>query len=110
MGKKAKAKAMKPMKAMKRAKSLIVARGIMAKSLVLRGARQHTVGGLQAKDLMKNKSGKVVSKKAHARGQKNPWMVAVKAARKALGIRGFCVCGGKSPEGKVLYAKAKSLV
>ena len=110
-----KAKAMKAvmkpaMKAMKKKHVSIIARGRLAKVQVLKGAKQHTVGGLKASDLMKNKRGKVVSKKAHATGMKHPWMTAVKAARKALGITGFCVCGGTTPEGKALYAKAKSLV
>merc|ERR1719472_531703 len=109
---------MKPMKAMKKAamkpmkkkkKVSIIARGRMAKVLVLKGAREHTVGGLKAKDLMKNKHGRVVSKKRHAQSVKSPWMIAVKAARKALGITGWCACGGKTPEGRALYAKAKTL-
>merc|ERR1719235_161882 len=102
---------MKTMKPMKKKKTVsIIARGRMAKVLVLKGAREHTVGGLKAKDIMKNKNGRAVSKKAHARGVKNKWMLAVKAARKALGITGWCACGGKTPEGKALYAKAKTLV
>merc|ERR1711967_59212 len=108
MGKKAAMKTMKPMK--KKKKVSIIARGRMAKAMVLKGAREHTVGGLKAKDLMKNKSGKIVSKKAHSRGVKNNWMLACKAARKALGITGFCQIGGKTPEGKALFAKAKTLV
>merc|ERR1719454_191177 len=116
-----KAKAMKPMKkaAMKAAmkamkkkamKKSTIGRGIMAKSLVLKGSRVKTSGGLTAKDIIKNKNGKCVSKKMHARGLKNPFMLACKAARKALGIKGFCPVGGKTPEGKALYAKAKSLL
>merc|ERR1719345_202408 len=106
-----KAKVMKVMKPMKKAMKVSkIARGIMAYSQVLKGRREKTVGGLSAKDLMKNKNGKVVSKKKHAAGMKQPWMVAVRTARKALGITGFCPCGGKSPEGKALYAKAKTLV
>merc|ERR1711991_1167334 len=108
MGKKTAMKTMKPMKKKKHVS--IIARGRMAKVLVLKGAKEHTVGGLKAKDIMKNKHGRAVSKKAHARGVKNKWMLAVKAARKALGITGFCACGGKTPEGKALYAKAKTLV
>ena len=102
-------KAMKPMKAMKKRVS-IVARGRLAKSMVLKGSKDHTAGGLKAKDLMKNKYGKIVSKKRHAASTKSPWMAACKAARKALGIKGFAVIGGKTPEGKALYAKARSLV
>merc|ERR1740115_20077 len=107
-----KAKAMKVMKPMKKKAMKVskIARGVMAYSQVLKGRREKTVGGLAAKDLMKNKNGRVVSKKKHAAGGKHPWMVAVKAARKSLGITGFCPCGGKSSEGKALYAKAKSLV
>merc|ERR1719263_409988 len=52
---------------------------------------------------MKNKQGKVVSKKAHALGTKHPWMVAVKKARKALKITGFAAMKKGTP----LYAKAK---
>merc|ERR1711976_458865 len=88
--------AMKTMKAMKKAmKVSIIARGRMAKALVLRGSRQKTSGGLKASDLMKNKQGKIVSRKASARGKKNPWMKAVQQARKALNITGWCPCGGK---------------
>merc|ERR1740115_233667 len=107
-----KAKAMKVMKPMKKKAMKVskIARGVMAYSQVLKGRREKTVGGLAAKDLMKNKNGRVVSKKKHAAGMKQPWMVAVKAARKSLGITGFCPVGGKSPKGKYLYAKAKSLV
>merc|ERR1719375_1442646 len=107
MKKKAAMKTMKPMK--RKAMKSIIARGKMAKVLVLKGAREHTVGGLKKGDIIKNKQGRAVSKKAHARGVKNKWMLAVKAARKALGITGFCACGGKTPEGKALYAKAKTL-
>jgi len=105
--KKAAMKVMKPMKKKKHVS--IIARGKLAKSMVLKGAREHTVGGLKATDLMKNKQGRVVSKKAHAKGVKNGWMLACKAARKALGITGFCPVGGKTPEGKALFAKAKTL-
>ncbi|CAE7724493.1 TTN [Symbiodinium pilosum] len=63
---------------------------------------------------MKNKRGKVVSKKSHAAGKKNyqnisTWTEAVLKARKELGIKGFCAVGGKTAQGKALYAKAKSL-
>merc|ERR1719353_1485147 len=93
-----KAAAMKTMKPMKKKKHVsIIARGQLAKFLVLKGTKDHTVGGLKAKDLMRNKRGKIVSKKAHAHGVKNSWILAVKAARKALGITGFPPAGGKTP-------------
>merc|ERR1711976_345135 len=96
---------MKAMKAMKEMKAKV--RG--KKSQVLKGTRTKTMGGLTKEKLMKNKRGKVVSRKASQRAKNSPWMKACAAARKALGITGFAVVGGKTPEGKALYAKAKSL-
>merc|ERR1712238_585736 len=58
-------KAMK--KAMKKSK---IGKGKLGKALVLRGAREKTVGGLTKDSLMKNKSGKVVSKKASQAAKK----------------------------------------
>merc|ERR1712060_519880 len=103
-------KAAKVMKAMKAKAVRKIATGKYAKSQVLKGKHQKTKGGLTAKDLTKNKDGKVVSKKASARGKANPWSQACKAARKALGIKGFCAVGGKTAQGKALYAKAKALL
>merc|ERR1712224_405340 len=42
----------------------------MAKSVVLRGGKEKTAGGLTKAMLMKNKRGKAVSKKSHAAGKK----------------------------------------
>merc|ERR1712196_628971 len=95
--------AMKAMKAMKKKSVSKVGRGKFSKVLVLRGSKEKTVGGLSAKDLIKNKRGKVVSKKQLARGQKNPWMKAVVQARKVLKITGFAAVKKGTP----LYAKAK---
>merc|ERR1712006_22595 len=81
--------AMKAMKAMKKKAVSKIARGIFSKVMVLRGSKAKTVGGLTAKDLCKNKHGRVVSKKAHANGKKHPWTQAVGKARKALKIAGF---------------------
>merc|ERR1719393_206283 len=75
--------AMKAMKAMKKKSVIKVAKGIMAKAMVLRGSKAKTVGGLTAKDLTKNKFGKIVSKKKSALGKKSPWIQAVAKARKA---------------------------
>merc|ERR1712113_1051300 len=61
---------MKAMGAMKKKKVSIIAKGKLAKALVLRGSKTKTVGGLTASSLTKNKSGKVVSKAASARGKK----------------------------------------
>ena len=60
------AKAMKAMKAMKKKAVSKIARGIMSKAMVLRGSKEKTVGGLSAKDLTRNKAGKIVSKKQSA--------------------------------------------
>merc|ERR1719160_1011026 len=92
---------MKAMKAMKKKSVSKIARGRYAKVMVLRGSKAKTVGGLTAKDLFKNKRGRVVSKKAHAHGKKQPWMQAVVKARKALKITGFAAVKKGTP----LYAK-----
>lgn len=100
------------MKAMKKAmKTSIIAKGKRAKSAVFRGSKVKTVGGLTKDKLMKNKNGRIVSKKKAAVGKKSfgAWNAAVAAARKALGIKGFCAVGGKSAQGKALHAKAKAL-
>merc|ERR1711896_24420 len=95
--------AMKAMKAMKKKSVSKIATGRMSKVLVLRGSKGKTVGGLTAKDLCKNKTGKVVSKKRSAFAKKSPWIAAVKKARAALKIKGFCALKKGSP----LYLKAK---
>merc|ERR1712224_536345 len=79
--------AMKAMKAMKKKSVSKVAKGVMAKAMVLRGSKAKTVGGLTAKDLTKKKS---------ALGKKSPWIQAVAKARKALKITGFAAIK-KSP-------------
>merc|ERR1719228_1542455 len=117
---------MKAMKAMKSAKKTgmkkkamrvsKVAKGKRAKSSVFRGTKAATSGGLKKSDLMRNKDGKVVSKKKSAAAkklyQKNglaKWIKAVSAAKKALGIKGFQVVGGKTAKGQALLKKARSL-
>merc|ERR1719460_1307815 len=96
-------KAAKAMKAMKKKTVSKIATGRLSKVMVLRGSKAKTVGGLTAKDLTKNKNGKVVSKKRSAFGKKSPWIQAVAKARKALKITGFCAIKKGSP----LYTKAK---
>merc|ERR1719281_637502 len=70
------AKAMKVMKAMKAKK---IGMGKLAKVLVFKGAREKTSGGLKAKDLTKNKKGKVVNKKRSAAMKNNAWNKACTA-------------------------------
>merc|ERR1711964_551565 len=113
MGKKTTRKVMKGMKAMKAMKVSKIAKGKHARAAVFHGGKEKTASGHKKSDLMKNKSGKIVTKKAHAAGKKNykniqNWTKAVSAARKALGIRGF-VALNSGPKGKALYAKAKEL-
>merc|ERR1719162_2230829 len=87
-----KAKVMKP-KAMK-PKAMKVAVGKLAKSLVLRGSRERTSGGLKKANIVKNKSGRAVSKAMSARGKANykgsaleSWIKGLQAARKSMGIK-----------------------
>lgn len=63
---------------------------------VWNGTRQRTVGGLTKKDLVKSKSGKVVSKKLAAKGRSlmkkhglGRWTKAVQKVRKEMGLTGF---------------------
>merc|ERR1712126_6060 len=113
MGKKA--KAMKGKKTMKKAKRVSkIARGRGAKARVFRGTKEKTGGGLKKSALIKNKHGKVVSKKSSAHGKKQykhvqKFAAAVKQARKALGIKGFVPIGGKTSKGQALLKKARSL-
>merc|ERR1712217_444662 len=109
--------AMKAMKVMKAKRVSKIAKGKNARAVVFRGSKEKTSSGMTKDRLMKNKSGKIVSKKASLRARKNyansgikAWADAVKAARKAMALVGFVPVGGKSAQGKALYAKAKSLM
>merc|ERR1711907_570346 len=69
-----------------------------------------TLSGLTKADLIKNKNGKIVSKKKLAAGKKafahiKGWTTAVQKARKALGVKGFVAI----KKGSALYKKAKEL-
>merc|ERR1711862_755064 len=97
------AKAMKAaMKAKKAAKPISAK---LARRRVFAGKAGKTQSGLSADDLVKNKTGRVVSKKASARAKNSPWIAAVAAARKALNIKGFSAIKKGTP----LYIKAKQL-
>merc|ERR1719188_291214 len=103
--------AMKAMKAMKKVMKVSkIGKGKLAKSLVFRGQREKTVGGLTKSNLIKNKAGRVVSKgrsatskKAFATSALRRWCDACKKARKELNIKGFCPVGGKTAQGRALY-------
>merc|ERR1719162_819557 len=96
-----KAAAPKAMKAMK--KKVISAK--LARRHAFAGKLSQTKTGLSKSDLVKNKSGRVVSRKASLRAKKNPWIAACNAARKSLKIKGFSVIKKGTP----LYVKAKEL-
>merc|ERR1719155_108183 len=105
---------MKAMKVMKKKKVSKVARGRMAKALVFRGSREKTTGGLTRDSLMKNKRGKVVSKRQNAKGKRafknvETWVEAFVQAREMLRVEGFHAINGKALQGKALYYKTKAL-
>ena len=79
-----------------------------SKAQVFRGTRQKSMSGFTKDMLMKNKNGKIVTKKQHAAGKRafkniRGWTQAVSKARKALGITGFCAV----KKGTALYKKAR---
>merc|ERR1719361_1786597 len=98
------------MKSMKAMKVSTTAKGKMARSIVFAGRKEKTASGLKKTDLMKNKRGKVVTKKSHAAGIRSyaaikGWTIACQKAKKALGLKGFVACKKGSP----FYKKAKEL-
>jgi len=103
-------KAMKAMKTRKAMKKSVIAKGKRARASVFRGSKVRTSSGLRKSDLMKAKTGKIVSKKLHAAGKKaykniKPWNTALRKARKALGVKGFLAVR----KGSLLYEKAKAI-
>lgn len=98
----------RPMKAMK-VKSSKIARGKRARALVLSGKKEKTTKGLRAADLMRNRWGRIVSRKVSGKSQENAWILATKRARATLGITGFCPVGGASDLGKRLLAEVRSV-
>jgi len=90
-----------------------IARGKLAKASVFRGTKVKTSGGLKKSDLIKNKTGRIVSRRMNLAGKKNykriaKWTIATQKARKALNIKGFQAVGGKTTRGRALLAKARS--
>merc|ERR1739847_166171 len=92
-----------------------IAKGVGAKARVFLGQKEKTASGLKKSQLMKNKEGKIVTKKKSAQGkkayQKNglaKWNKACMQARKALGVKGFQIIGGKTSKGQALLKKARS--
>merc|ERR1712224_431125 len=101
--------AMKAMKAMKKKAVSKIAKGKRARAVVFNGTKEKTYTGLTKSDLIKNKRGKIVSKKASLLAKKNNyvkgWYTAVQKARKALGLKGFVAI----KKGSALYKMAKEL-
>merc|ERR1719231_938583 len=98
------------MKAMKKKTISKIAKGKYAKASVFHGTKEKTASGLKKSDLMKSKTGKLVSKKAHAKGKKayqhiKGWTIAVQKARQELGVKGFVAI----KKGSALYKKAKEI-
>merc|ERR1712185_823000 len=97
-------KVMKAMKAKKVAKSF-------AKVVAFRGKSTGGATKLTKADLIKNKRGRIVSKKQSALAKARyassvgKWITAVTKARKALGVKGFQAVKKGTP----LYKKAKEL-
>ena len=89
-----------------------VAKGHMAKYLVFKGTKEKTTSGLTKDDLVRNKAGKLVSRKKSALGKKfdrvRGWREAVMKARAVMGMRGFVAMNGQTAQGKALYAKTRS--
>merc|ERR1719224_312596 len=102
-------KAMKATKAMKKKFVSKIAKGKKSRAVVMSGTKEKTLSGLTKADLIKNKFGKIVSKKASAASRKRfanvlgPWNKAVKKARAALKLKGFVAIKKGSP----LYIKAR---
>merc|ERR1712224_416536 len=78
------------------------------------GTKEKTVGGLTKDSLMRNKRGKIVSKKNNAKGKRafknvETWVEALMQAREMLRVDGFHAVNGKTLQGKALYYKTKAL-
>merc|ERR1711865_524188 len=99
-------KAMAAMKAMKAMKKKVIS-AKLARRHAFAGKISQTKTGLKKSDLIKNKAGKIVSKKASLKAKKlnafGPWLSAVKKARKALNLKGFVAIKKGTP----FYKKAK---
>merc|ERR1712118_201868 len=105
---------MKSMNVRKAKRVSKVASGRFAKAVVFRGSKEKTKTGLTREMLMKNKRGKIVSKRASAHGKRmyknvKTWTEAIVKARSSLNLKGFVALNGRSLVGKALYVKAKAL-
>merc|ERR1711959_74239 len=95
-------------KAMKKVamKKTIVAKGKKAKVEIWQGKKLKTKKGLKKEDLMKNKDGKIVSKKRSQQGKESKWSKATAKARAIKGYTGFKAI----KKGGSFYEKAKEFL
>merc|ERR1711874_628809 len=103
-------KAMKAMKVMKAKKLSVIAKGKLMRAVVFNGRKQKTASGHKKTDLMKSKTGKIITKAQHAAGKKaygriKGWTAACQKAKKELGVTGFVPL----KKGSALYKKAKEI-
>mmetsp|Transcript_138729 Transcript_138729/g.276660 ORF Transcript_138729/g.276660 Transcript_138729/m.276660 type:complete len:108 (+) Transcript_138729:90-413(+) len=103
-----KTKAMKTvMKAKTKSK---IAKGKNMRAAVFLGSKVKTASGHKKSDLMKSKSGKIVTKKAHSAGKKayaniKKWTESCKKVRKEMRLKGFVPC----KKGTAFYKAVKAL-
>lgn len=76
-----------------------------SRAQVFHGNADQTAGGLKKKDLKMIK-GEIVSKVKAKTEKTNPWIKAVKKAKKEMGIKGFAlVQGALLTRAREIYAK-----
>merc|ERR1712118_158204 len=61
----------------------------LARRHLFAGKIDKTKSGYSKTDFVKNKTGKIVSKKQSLRAKRSPWIAAVQKARAVLKIKGF---------------------
>jgi hypothetical protein len=77
----------------------------------MNGTIAHTPGGLAKSDIKVRRlsnGNRYVSKIKSAQAKQNPWIKAVKKARKKLGLEGFVVIN-REKDGKELYKEASKI-
>ena len=102
---------MAAMMAMRAKRVSKIAFGKRAKIEVFAGRKEKTHTGLTKADLIKTKTGRIVTLKAHAAGKKayakniKGWHTAFQKARDALGVKGFQAV----KKGDKLYNKTRAI-
>merc|ERR1711907_35057 len=96
----------KPMKKKPMKKVSTIAKGKKAKVQVWKGKKAKTTKGLKKEDLVKSKSGKIVSAKKSQQGRDSKWAKATAKARAIKGYTGFKAIR----RGGSFYEKAKEVM